>query len=1009
MKLDSIIYDYNTLQEAIATTLNEESPSFKAIYPSDTATSLTQVLGSYGSMLQYQLVSAMANMYTDSAYSEAGIRQLAETLGNRLHGNVSSEVYVNIERLNLKGINGIIIPKGSKFVTSDLNFFNPDPILFPSDNIRYNIKLIQGELLTSEFVTSGISGEKIYFCDEFKCNMNLVKVYINDEQWDTSDTFLPYVITDVNAETQTNVVVLRTDADGRTYIKFGNGSNGKIPTKGTTVKIEYVTNDGASGNLNNKDLTLSLITPIYYSESPSTQTQLEVEITATTTASGGFNTQSLEVLKESSPYVFASGQRAVRREDYKSMFLNQCGYLTANVWGEYEEAAINGGYDKIMMNMVYYSGIKSIQKYDLFPINENLDFNLNDLQFLDADFYPIDGSIKNANGFLGSYEFVIKSYDSENKEISIKYNDAQGTGIITCNPSSNFNLIHENYPSQESFENEVFPINDLSDFLSETHHSITTNQTESTESETEEKDKKLITGGYGISSGMYNGQPRLITFDNPFQIRLNFDKENLSDERREAIAAFAFKMPADVNNLKYFPYKLAIFATNTAITPSNEDIMYNNIKNNSNWIKLTGVKTFDNVSVGVYSDWITTSVYSPNSSETKEETFSSESVLSQEGENTKLKITKLSVNFGYEYSVRINGITQSRNTYTIQTEDLDDGKTDTLTFNRVLTEDELSSTILYGTINDWTSYRNYVIEVYQTQSGENSITQVAMDQIKAIYKKSSSQIDYNTNDLRLNLPITTETQEQIQLKKLALPESMQYYEYSIALTGVNVANGYKTNDTLSCVISTAIGDYSFLIDITSITNVESGKGYTVKLKKPEDKSYSSVLRGKVNIQSQDMSITGGSGTGGTITITSNNTVSLTTNYTGNYYTNSDIQAFDLPIINKYNHFTTYLEFKQPHVRNINIEINVEYDNISTYQVTRNLIIDAINKLFEIKPNSIGATCNVSDIWKAVNSVPNIKRFNVLTPKNDITCMPYELLSLPAENLIINDIINSEYK
>ena len=81
MKLDSIVYDVNSLSNAIASELNKNSPTFQAIYPSDTATSLVNTLASYGSMLQYQIVSAMANCYTDSAYSEAGIHQLAETLG----------------------------------------------------------------------------------------------------------------------------------------------------------------------------------------------------------------------------------------------------------------------------------------------------------------------------------------------------------------------------------------------------------------------------------------------------------------------------------------------------------------------------------------------------------------------------------------------------------------------------------------------------------------------------------------------------------------------------------------------------------------------------------------------------------------------------------------------------------------------------------------------------------------------------------------------------------------
>ena len=197
MKLDNIVYDYSTLQNALATALNNESPTFQAIYPSDTATSLVNVMAAYGSMLEYQIVSAMANAYTDSAYSPAGIRQLAETLGNRLHGNISSEIYCTIERTNLKGISNVVIPAGSKFTIGDLNFFNPNSIVFPlTSNVLHDIKLVQGLWQTAEYTTAGVSGEKIYFCDDFKCNTNMVRVFVNDVEWAITDTFLPYVFTD---------------------------------------------------------------------------------------------------------------------------------------------------------------------------------------------------------------------------------------------------------------------------------------------------------------------------------------------------------------------------------------------------------------------------------------------------------------------------------------------------------------------------------------------------------------------------------------------------------------------------------------------------------------------------------------------------------------------------------------------------------------------------------------------------------------------------------------------
>ena len=94
MKLDNIIYDVDSLANAIAEQWNNESEAFKAMYTSDTATALINVFAGYGAMLQYMLLGAVANCYTTTAFSKAGIYQLAETLGNYLHGNLSAQVYV---------------------------------------------------------------------------------------------------------------------------------------------------------------------------------------------------------------------------------------------------------------------------------------------------------------------------------------------------------------------------------------------------------------------------------------------------------------------------------------------------------------------------------------------------------------------------------------------------------------------------------------------------------------------------------------------------------------------------------------------------------------------------------------------------------------------------------------------------------------------------------------------------------------------------------------------------
>ena len=1094
MKLDSIVYDYNNLQVALADALNNESPTFKAIYPSDTATSLVNTLASYGSMLQYQLVSAMANMYTDSAYSEAGIYQLAETLGNRLHGNISSELYCNITRKNLKGIN-ISIPAGTKFIVEDLNFFNPETIVFPLTNdTLYRIKLVQGVKLISEQTASGISGEKIYFCDEFKCNTNMVDVYVNGELWDITDSFLPYVVTDTSVSNRSQAVILKTDSDGRTYIKFGNNTNGRIPEKGSSIRIEYVSNEGANGNLNNNNLEISLSTPIYYTNTSNTRERLDVEITAVSTAAGGFNTQSLEVLRQSSPHVFGSGQRAVRRNDYKAMLLNQCGYLTTNVWGEYEEAEIQGGYDKIMMNMVYYTGIKSIQKYDLQPIR-SLDIDIADiaatlyaiivsdapvnpdipnckgyyLKALPDDFnpatdlplnsdnvtqnytdddvitfqtrteaqayiteheltgdtvfrysesdtcgvevlwlddpadpkrenptiYPIGGNIEGARGFLGSYIIDISSYDIDNNIINVKYRDKQGTGILTCDPSINSTL--------SNFETTVFPLNDLiNDTTSGTFNfTLTSNQLENNLPASSTFTQVIIENDqdYTTTGKDKNDQPFVITFDHPYQLRFSFTNAT-------EIGAFAFKTPGTAQNYDLFMHQFAIYGHKNVIAEGNES-EYVNIKNNSNWDKLTGMQIFDEeIQLDQWSDWVTTNIYNPGESMIEEDDVTSTRTTDPENPNIIIYYTQL-IGEEYSYVIKINGQTRPSTDYFIET------STGKITFSHDL-PNENDSVIVVGTSYNWKKYHHYVIEIYSIHdTSSKSPSKLAFRQIKAIYKDSVSTINYNNNNaINLNIPLRLKQDNlgnPTETKLICLPENMMFYEYTVNLNWdtITETNGYRTGDILKWTGTFDDIKYKFIINIINLASHICN--ITLQT---NDSIASSNLRGKSNLlitnEPFDASDSNTRGAGGTFSIASNSTINVYGNYTGNFYTNSDIQSADLPTLNKYNHFTTYIEFRQPLIKNVVIEANVEYENVTNYQTVRNNVLAAVNALFDLQPYSIGSSLNVSDIWKAINSVEGVKRFNVVTPIDDINTLPYELLMLPTENLIINDIINSEY-
>ena len=418
MKLDNIIYDVDSLALAIAEQWNNESETFKAMYPSDTATALVNVFAGYGAMLQYMLLGAVANCYTTTAFSTAGIYQLADTLGNNLHGNISSQVTVMMNKNNF--INKqTTIPAKTQFEIRGKKFFNPSAIVIPATSSPVtDIVLVQGEILTATQTTSGIANEKFYFSNDFKANHNYIHVYVNGEEWDVSTSFLDYDKNYVVNTAVLNTVILKTEPDGRSCIKVGDNQLGTLPASGSTITIEYVSNEGYNGNIAEIGLPVTLITPLIETEE-GVSAELSLNITTTSTAFGGADTQSIDILRYTSPYVFASGHRAIRRQDYIAMLLNECGYLAANVWGEYEEANKVGAYDALMMNMVYYTGIKSFQTYQPFVIGT-----------LGDSYETYNGMINSTNGFWGSFTLTLNNLKNTAAFVEVQDSGAQGILFI---------------------------------------------------------------------------------------------------------------------------------------------------------------------------------------------------------------------------------------------------------------------------------------------------------------------------------------------------------------------------------------------------------------------------------------------------------------------------------------------------------------------------------------------------------------------------------------------------
>ena len=226
----------------------------------------------------------------------------------------------------------------------------------------------------------------------------------------------------------------------------------------------------------------------------------------------------------------------------------------------------------------------------------------------------------------------------------------------------------------------------------------------------------------------------------------------------------------------------------------------------------------------------------------------------------------------------------------------------------------------------------------------------------------------------------------------------------------NIVNINNSDGYLQLRVTT-VDSYGTVLNAVWLKNESYGKEYTGEhqttlVSSPESSSGTGLI---VELSSTLRSgVDGVAGSGGTIQITSTNNLQLEASFTGNRIDTQDINYLDQPIISQYNHFTTYLEFKQPEITQVTIRVEAELSTTAT--ITSGIILqnikNNIQNLFNITPDYIGKGLKLSDIYTAVMKTEHVTWCRVLTPLDNIDVEKNGLLI--ASNITVVEKI-PEYK
>ena len=374
-------YDFDTLVTALQNQLYLES-AWKDLYRSATGEMLIELFAAVGTEVLYYIERRAQESYILTAQNLSSVINLVRLLDYTPRRNVSAsgtlrfslaapatvDVYINQwttcqtasgKNYLVSNPGGGVIGEGDTFV--DLEYCIQGimvPVTYTSSGVanqEYNIEdtaienssqykfytvadteleaqQIRDDTPGSRYEINNNGTYNIYRLDDPDRPVT-ISVIVDGVVWYEVNTF-------INSTTISQHYIIKPELDGTITIVFGDGVFGKSPALGNTIVLNYVRSLGLSGNVYNTGLVNRVITPIY-DKNGVLQT---VSVTNPATPEpalflGGANAETMDEIKENAPNVFATGDRLVTKQDFKSLIKAYPQVGDVNVWGENEESS----------------------------------------------------------------------------------------------------------------------------------------------------------------------------------------------------------------------------------------------------------------------------------------------------------------------------------------------------------------------------------------------------------------------------------------------------------------------------------------------------------------------------------------------------------------------------------------------------------------------------------------------------------------------------------------------
>ena len=312
-RLDISELDFENIKSSLKRFLSNQTQFKDYDFEGSSMAVLLDLLAYNTHYLAYNANFVANEMFMDTAQLRSSVASLAKLVGYTPN---SARAPIADLKLVINDATGstVTIPAGTKFSSSidglTYTFVTiGDHVVQPVDGVytAQSLNVYEGTYVSYNYTFDSTDIDQRFLIPSDRADSTTIKVAVQNSASDvTTATYNKATsITELNGDSK--VYFLQEAEDGQYEIYFGDGVIGKKLTDGNIISISYVVTNKTEAN-----------GATSFSLSGSISGFTDVTITVNSSAQGGAEPESLQSIKTSSANFYASQDRAVTVEDYKS-------------------------------------------------------------------------------------------------------------------------------------------------------------------------------------------------------------------------------------------------------------------------------------------------------------------------------------------------------------------------------------------------------------------------------------------------------------------------------------------------------------------------------------------------------------------------------------------------------------------------------------------------------------------------------------------------------------------